>query len=111
MFAAKNGAAVRRLWEGDTSAYPSPSEADLALCGRLAFWTGGNASRIDALFRQSGLYREDKWHDRDDYREPTIAKALELQDFYRPRSRPGDNDPWLGPRGARAGIPLTVRRA
>src|ERR671920_770461 len=46
-----------RLWNGDTSGYGSPSEADLALCGMLAFWTGGDATRIDTLFRQSGHYR------------------------------------------------------
>ena len=89
MFAARNGADVRRLWEGDVSEYPSPSEADLALCRHLAFWTGGQASRIDALFRQSGLYREKKWN-RQDYRERTISKALAPQGYrtsdHRPRT-------------------------
>jgi primase-polymerase (primpol)-like protein len=37
--------------------YPSRSEADLALCGILAFWTHGDAGRVDALFRRSGLMR------------------------------------------------------
>ncbi len=37
--------------------YTSQSEADLALCNFLAFWTGGDAARIDRLFRRSGLYR------------------------------------------------------
>ena len=63
---ASNGERFSRLWYGDTSGYGSHSEADLALCGMLAFWTGGDAARIDTLFRQSGLYRE-KW-DRKDYR-------------------------------------------
>jgi hypothetical protein len=40
----------------------------------LAFWTGGDAARIDTLFRQSGLYRK-KW-DRNDYRNRTIREAL-----------------------------------
>jgi hypothetical protein len=71
---ASNGERFSRLWNGDTSGYGSHSEADLALCGMLAFWTGGDASRIDFLFRQSGLYRE-KW-DRKDYRNRTIAEAL-----------------------------------
>ena len=31
--------------------YPSRSEADLALCNMLAFWTGRDAGRIDRLFR------------------------------------------------------------
>jgi len=80
---ANNGDKFRRLWNGDTSGYPSQSEADLALAGLLAFWTGGDRRRIDDLFRQSGLYR-DKW-DRDDYRERTIDKALEGRtDYYEP---------------------------
>jgi hypothetical protein len=72
--AASNGERFASLWAGDCSDYDSPSEADLALCGMLAFWTGGDATRIDALFRQSGLYRK-KW-DREDYRNRTMAEAL-----------------------------------
>jgi hypothetical protein len=72
--AASNGARFCRLWNGDTSGYASHSEADLALCGMLAFWTGGDATRIDTLFRQSGLYRE-KWN-RKDCRNRTITQAL-----------------------------------
>jgi hypothetical protein len=69
-----NGERFSRLWGGDTSDYGSHSEANLALCGMLAFWTGGDATRIDALFRQSGLYRK-KWN-RKNYRNRTIAEAL-----------------------------------
>lgn len=58
--AAKNGAKFTRLWRGDTSGYDSHSEADMALCFLLAFWTGGDAVRVDRLFRDSGLYRP-KW--------------------------------------------------
>src|SRR5215207_2016160 len=72
--AASNGARFSRLWNGDTSGYGSHSEADLALCGMLAFWTGGDATRIDTLFRQSGLYRK-KW-ERRDYCNRTITEAL-----------------------------------
>jgi len=78
---AKNGDKFRALWEGNTNDYASQSEADLALCSMLAFWTGGDYSSIDRLFRQSGLYRE-KW-DREDYRDLTINKALEgTTEFY-----------------------------
>ena len=81
---ASNGERFARLWAGDTTAYGSHSEADLALCGMLAFWTGGDAVRMDALFRQSGLYRK-KW-DRNDYRKKTIAEALSGKtEFYRSR--------------------------
>jgi putative DNA primase/helicase len=75
---AKNGAKFARLWHGDTSAYASPSEADLALCAILAFWTGGNRDRIDRLFRQSALMRQ-KWDDRRGEQtigSMTIARAL-----------------------------------
>jgi hypothetical protein len=71
---ASNGERFARLWAGDTSGYGSHSEADLALCGMLAFWTGGDATRMDSLFGQSGLYRK-KW-DRENYRNRTIAEAL-----------------------------------
>jgi primase-polymerase (primpol)-like protein len=72
---ARNGEKFSRLWQGDWSGdYPSRSEADAALCAMLAHWTAGDIGRIEALFRQSGLYRE-KW-DRNDYRQRTIDKVL-----------------------------------
>jgi hypothetical protein len=80
---AANGDKFNRLWSGDTAGYQSESEADEALCCLLAYWTGGDAARMDRLFRQSGLYR-DKW-DRADYRIRTIQNALELvTEFYHP---------------------------
>jgi hypothetical protein len=86
---ADNGEKFRRLWAGDTRGYEHEendghSEADLALCAMIAFWTGPAPERIDALFRKSGLYRE-KW-ERADYRRRTIACALDGKtEFYRPR--------------------------
>src|SRR4051812_39857494 len=38
-FAASNGPKFQALWQGDTGAYTSQSEAELALCSMLAFWT------------------------------------------------------------------------
>lgn len=76
---ARNGDVFRALWNGNISGYPSASEADLALCNLLAYWTNGNAYRMDALFRQSALYREGKWnkrHGADTYGNITINKAL-----------------------------------
>jgi putative DNA primase/helicase len=82
---AQNGEKFSALWAGDTSGYEGDdSRADLALCDMLAFWTGPDENRIDALFRQSGLYRP-KW-ERADYRKRTIAKALTGRtDYYTPR--------------------------
>jgi primase-polymerase (primpol)-like protein len=76
--AAKNGAKFAALWRGDASRYSSRSEADLALCGLLAFWTGGAADRVDRLFRASGLMRP-KWdapRGTETYGARTIAVAL-----------------------------------
>jgi len=78
---AANGASFSRLFSGDTSDYDGDeSRADLALCSMIAFWTGPFPDHIDALFRQSGLYRE-KW-ERADYRQSTINKALEGRTEY-----------------------------
>jgi primase-polymerase (primpol)-like protein len=72
--AARNGELFALLWSGDwQTRYGSQSEADLALCGFLAFWCNGDAERVDGLFRQSGLYRE-KW-ERNDYRQWTLTRA------------------------------------
>ncbi|MFF3922598.1 phage NrS-1 polymerase family protein [Paenibacillus lactis] len=71
---AKHGAKFERLYAGHWSAYNSQSEAEQALCNMLAFYTR-NTEQIDRLFRASGLMRE-KW-EREDYRNRTIAKALE----------------------------------
>jgi putative DNA primase/helicase len=76
--AARNGGKFGALYAGDTSRYQSHSEADLALCNLLAFWTGSDAARMDTLFRSSGLMRA-KWDEprgTQTYGELTIAKAL-----------------------------------
>ena len=79
MKAANNGQRFERLWNGQWQGdYPSQSEADLALCAMLAFWTGRNSERVDQLFRQSGLLRS-KWyeeHGGGTYGEITIAKGI-----------------------------------
>lgn len=75
---ARNGAAFAALWNGDTSAYGSHSEADMALCNMLAFWTGCNAEQMDRLFRSSGLMREkwDRQQSGSTYGALTIAEAI-----------------------------------
>lgn len=89
-----NGARFKALWNGDTSAYGGDhSRADQALVNDLAYWTNGNAYRMDALFRQSGLMRP-KWDERrgsDTYGNITIAKALESFTPYVPRSSAADD--------------------
>jgi putative DNA primase/helicase len=88
--ASKNSVIVEALWRGDISAYNSPSEADMALCNILAFWTGRDAGQMDRLYRSSGLMRE-KW-DRPQsgstYGKITIQKAIdECREVYQPGYR------------------------
>jgi len=74
---AKNGVKFRELFEFGSSRYGSHSEADLALCGILGFYTQDKA-QMDRIFRQSSLYRP-KWdekHGTETYGELTIRKAL-----------------------------------
>lgn len=86
---AANGEKFARLWRGDTSGYESHSEADMALCSLLAFWTGGDPRQMDTLFRDSGLMRE-KWDeqhfaDGSTYGEKTIERAVSgTSEFYEP---------------------------
>ena len=74
----QSGIPFTKLWAGDASAYKSHSEADIALCNILAFWTNRDADRMDRLFRQSGLMRE-KWDRRQSgstYGAITIQSAI-----------------------------------
>jgi len=79
-FQSKNGGEIEKLFNGDHSAYPSQSEADLALCRRLTSWLNGDPALIDAAFRESRLYRK-KWDEKHygdghTYGEATIQKAI-----------------------------------
>lgn len=65
----------KALWAGNWQGYASQSEAVLALCNMLAFWTGRDAGRMDNLFRQSGLMNE-KWDRRE---SGTTRGALEIK--------------------------------
>ena len=72
---------------------PRPARPILALCGILAFWTGGDAEQIDRLFRRSTLFRQEKWDaehfaDGKSYGQGTIAKAIAgTREFYQPNNR------------------------
>ncbi|GGM66568.1 primase-polymerase (primpol)-like protein [Halarchaeum rubridurum] len=92
---AKNGEKFARLWRGDTSGYDSHSEADMALCFTLAFWTRRDVAQMDRLFRRSGLYRA-KWDERHyadgrTYGEQTVARAARgISDVYEPSASTTD---------------------
>ena len=91
---AKNGYKFCALYDyGDISSYNNDdSSADLALCNILAFWlyNYGGEQAIDYAFRQSKLYRDDKWGKRADYRNSTISKAISMCDgkFYDQNQKP-----------------------
>jgi primase-polymerase (primpol)-like protein len=105
---ASNGEKFERLWNGNTVGYDSQSEADMALCCLLAFWTGGDQTQIDHLFRQSGLHRE-KWDevhyaDGSTYGEKTIERAIATtSEFYDPDAGGDTEDSHDAPGGVTAG--------
>jgi hypothetical protein len=100
--AAKNGAKFKRLFKGESQGYPSPSEADLALCSILAFWTS-DLDQIDRLYRRSHLFRP-KWdekHGLRTYGHETILEAI--------RKVPTHYKPSMGPYGIQDGRLVRVK--
>lgn len=89
---AKNGSTFTKLYQGDwQELYKSQSEADIALCNMLAFYTGKDHMQMDRLFRSSGLMR-DKW---DRQQSGTTYGAITIQnsidcctEVYNPRKSP-----------------------
>ncbi len=74
---SNNSDKFKALMAGDITGYQSQSEADLALCGIISFFTK-SPDQIDRLFRKSRLMRL-KWGESseyDSYGARTIAKSL-----------------------------------
>lgn len=68
----------RTLFEGNWEAlFSSQSEADVALCTIIAFWANRDPETIERVFESSKLAARNKWAARADYRERTIAQAIE----------------------------------
>lgn len=87
---------LKELYEKTThGASESDSQVDMALCCKLAFWTGKDTTRMDALFRASPWYvskdekHKAKW-ERTDYREGTLANACKLVRY---QAKPTDAKP------------------
>ena len=92
--ACKTGTVFQLLYEGSWQGlFNSQSEADLALCGQLAFWCQKDEAQIDRIFRSSGLMRP-KWDEKrgaNTYGQMTINKAVSTcAEVYSPR-RGGDD--------------------
>ena len=88
--ASEDGEAFAALLEGNwQGAFQSQSEADMAFCRKLAFWSGKNREQMERIFRSSGLYRQ-KWDEKHHadgatYGEETLDKAVEsTEDVYSP---------------------------
>jgi len=78
---AGNGAKFQQLMAGDSSDYPSESEADGGLAALIGFWTQ-DFDQILRIIQQSGLWDE-KW-EREDYQQSTINGAVaRLNTFWR----------------------------
>lgn len=92
--ACRSGSLFSILYSGQwESVYSSQSEADLALCNMLAFWTGRNEGQMDRIFRSSGLYRK-KWDEKrgiETYGNITIGKACAAcVEVYEPKKYPDE---------------------
>lgn len=57
---SKSGTAFQGLFYRGTGKTDDKSSLDLSLCNMLAFYCS-NVEQIDCIFRQSALYREEKW--------------------------------------------------
>lgn len=67
----------KRLWMGDLYMHENDhSRADQALCSMLARLLGNEAQKIEQAFSKSFLGQRQKWTEREDYRQRTIAKAI-----------------------------------
>ena len=92
--ACKSGQVFNILYSGSWEGlYSSQSEADLALCNHLAFWTGRNAEQMDRIFRSSGLMRKkwDKKRGTETYGNITIGKAIaSCAEIYEPEKYSDD---------------------
>ena len=86
---ATNGAEFREVYAGRGD-FPSPSERDLSLASRIAFYTQ-DEGQIERIMRGSGCVRE-KWDKHRSYLRRTIHKAIAgLTNTYTPAAPPVTN--------------------
>ena len=98
--ACKTGSLFQLLYSGSWEGlYPSQSEADIAFCNHLAFWTQKDEKQMDRIFRSSGLMRE-KWDQKRGsltYGQITIQKAcLSCTEVYEPKPSVDDTKVAIG---------------
>jgi hypothetical protein len=67
----------KKLWMGDMSEFgDDQSRADQSLCNLIAAAVNYEPKKIEDFFSASKLGQREKWTERADYRERTIAKAI-----------------------------------
>lgn len=101
--AARNDRKLVNLMNGNTSNYPSPSEAEFAMLSKLHFYLGPDANLIEETAYKSKLVR-DKWERKDGvygtYLRRTIQRVISQNtDIYQPPPKEVDqhsctNDLW-----------------
>lgn len=96
----KTGQVFQLLYSGGWQGiFNSQSEADLALCGQLAFWCQKDEEQIDRIFRSSGLMRS-KWDEKRGavtYGQMTITKAVaSCGEVYTPQRGSSDTELAIG---------------
>ena len=103
-----NGAVLAKFWPHAENGYDR-SSADAALAQHLAFWTGNNCERMQALMWQSRLRRY-KW-EREHYLRRTMLNAVSLKmDVYgqNPDKPQGNGDAVSSDPAAAAGSAVQV---
>ena len=88
---SKQHAKFNSLMRGEIKGYGSQSEADIALCTVIAFWTQ-DPTLIDTIFRQSNLFRlkwdEVHFSDGATYGQKTVQNSIAfLNEAYNPAER------------------------
>lgn len=76
---SKNAIRIQHFINGNWEAvgnYPSQSEADAAFLNDLAFYTQKDAQMMNEIFCESGMYREEKWHRKQN---GTTFGAIEIE--------------------------------
>lgn len=84
---------VKLYDHGDTSGYPSRSEAHHDLCRLLAYWTVKDAGQIERLFRESKLAETVERSNPQKYVRKTVQSGIKNQPrTYRPGLDPSAKD-------------------